>query len=70
MSDDGDEAIANYDREEDEENVEYRELDMDLLVLEASQVDTTGICTVATDRDKQNSKSDVQNDKTPSSCKL
>lgn len=49
VSDDGDEAIADYDREEEEENVEYRELDLDRLVLEASQVDTTGICTVASE---------------------
>lgn len=47
MDDDGDEAIADYDREDDEENIEYRELDIGQLVLEASQVDTTGICTVA-----------------------
>ncbi|XP_014207439.1 zinc finger CCCH domain-containing protein 15 homolog [Copidosoma floridanum] len=54
VNDDGDEAIATYEREEeDEESVEYRELDVDRLVMEASQVDTSGICTVATDRDKK-----------------
>ncbi|XP_011499076.1 PREDICTED: zinc finger CCCH domain-containing protein 15 homolog [Ceratosolen solmsi marchali] len=53
VDDDGDEAIVHYDREEDEENVEYRELDIDRLVLEASQVDTTGICTVAAEHNNK-----------------
>ena len=72
MDDDGDEAIANYDREEEDgENIEYRELDIDNLVLEASQVDTTGICTIATERRKDLSESnDNEANKNPTSCKL
>ncbi|XP_058792624.1 zinc finger CCCH domain-containing protein 15 homolog isoform X2 [Phymastichus coffea] len=55
LGDDGDEAVATYDREEDgEESIQYRELDIDNIMLEASQVDTTGICTVALNRDKSN----------------
>lgn len=68
MDDDGDEAIAYYDRDEDEENIEYRELDLGQLVLEASQIDTTGICTVAqkdrlnkTDQTSDPIKSDNKN---------
>jgi hypothetical protein len=53
VDDEGDEAIADYDREDDDENIEYRELDIDRLVLEASQVDTTGICTVAAERNNK-----------------
>lgn len=64
MDDDEDEAIAYYDREDDEENIEYRELDLDNLVLEASQVDTTGICTVAQkDRLKNPDQTSESNDK-------
>ncbi|KAJ8688518.1 hypothetical protein QAD02_024313 [Eretmocerus hayati] len=56
-ADDGDEAIMTYDREEDEENIEYRELDFDQLVSEASQAIDTGICTIATDRNKSSANS-------------
>ncbi|XP_017761883.1 PREDICTED: zinc finger CCCH domain-containing protein 15 homolog [Eufriesea mexicana] len=50
--DDGDEAISSYVREEDEteEKVEYRELDMDRLALEASEIDTSGITVAGADR--------------------
>ncbi|XP_001607756.1 zinc finger CCCH domain-containing protein 15 homolog [Nasonia vitripennis] len=62
-ADDGDEAIANYDREEgEEEDAQYRELDLNELVLEASQVDTTGICTVAKDRSKDLAQPSQSND--------
>lgn len=54
--DDGDEAISSYVREEDEaeEKVEYRELDMDRLALEASEIDTSGITVAGADRLKNN----------------
>ncbi|XP_053992735.1 zinc finger CCCH domain-containing protein 15 homolog [Hylaeus anthracinus] len=54
--DDGDEAIDSYVREEDEtdERIEYRELDMDRLALEASESDTTGITVASLDRLKNN----------------
>lgn len=50
--DDGDEAISSYVREEEEEEdkVEYRELDMDRLAFEASEIDTTGITVAGADR--------------------
>ncbi|XP_014231950.1 zinc finger CCCH domain-containing protein 15 homolog [Trichogramma pretiosum] len=64
VADDGDEAIANYDfEEEEEESVEYRELDLDNLVLEASQVDTTG-CTIAPDCDERLKASRKQTEQT------
>uniref|UniRef100_A0ABD2X6B6 ZC3H15/TMA46 family C-terminal domain-containing protein n=1 Tax=Trichogramma kaykai TaxID=54128 RepID=A0ABD2X6B6_9HYME len=43
VADDGNEAIANYDFEREEESVEYRKLDLNHLVLEASQVDNTAM---------------------------
>ncbi|KAG6795497.1 zinc finger CCCH domain-containing protein 15 [Apis mellifera caucasica] len=54
--DDGDEAISSYVREEDEaeEKIEYRELDMDRLALEASEIDTSGITVAGADRLKNN----------------
>ncbi|XP_076178467.1 zinc finger CCCH domain-containing protein 15 homolog [Ptiloglossa arizonensis] len=54
--DDGDEAIDSYVREEDEvdERIEYRELDMDRLALEASEIDSTGITVANVDRLKHN----------------
>ncbi|XP_014295545.1 zinc finger CCCH domain-containing protein 15 homolog [Microplitis demolitor] len=49
--DDGDEAIDSYAlHEEDTENIEYRELDMDQLAMEASELDTAGITIAQTDR--------------------
>ncbi|KZC13119.1 PREDICTED: zinc finger CCCH domain-containing protein 15 homolog [Dufourea novaeangliae] len=63
--DDGDEAISSYVREdeeeEDEERFEYRELDMDRLALEASEIDTTGITVASTDRLKSNEIKDNEN---------
>ncbi|XP_076280609.1 zinc finger CCCH domain-containing protein 15 homolog [Lasioglossum baleicum] len=59
--DDGDEAISSYVREEeeDEERIEYRELDMDRLNdLEASEIDTTGITMASADRLKNNEVTD------------
>lgn len=72
-ADDGDEAIANYDREEGEdEDAQYRELDLSELVLEASQVDTTGICTIAKDRSKDlaqpSQSNDASSSESPVSC--
>lgn len=59
--DDGDEAISSYAREEDDtEDVQYRELDMDRLASEASEIDTRGITVAAIDRLKAQ---DVDNDK-------
>ncbi|XP_003492502.1 zinc finger CCCH domain-containing protein 15 homolog [Bombus vosnesenskii] len=60
--DDGDEAISSYVREEDEteEKVEYRELDMDRLALEASEIDTSGITVAGADRLKNNK--DINNE--------
>lgn len=60
--DDGDEAISSYVREEDEaeEKVEYRELDMDRLALEASEIDTSGITVAGADRLKNNT--DINNE--------
>lgn len=54
--DDGDEAISSYVREEDEtdERIEYRELDMDRLAFEASEIDSSGITVATTDRLKNN----------------
>ncbi|XP_034946931.1 zinc finger CCCH domain-containing protein 15 homolog isoform X1 [Chelonus insularis] len=49
--DDGDEAIDSYAlHEEDGENVEYRELDIDKLGMEARELDTTGITIAQADR--------------------
>lgn len=61
--DDGDEAISSYVREEDdnEEDIQYRELDTDRLAFEASETDTNGITVAATDRLKVNSV--AENDK-------
>ncbi|KAG7199160.1 hypothetical protein KM043_018047 [Ampulex compressa] len=60
--DDGDEAISSYVREEDEdeERIEYRELDMDRLAFEASEIDTVGITVAAQDRLKNNT---IENNK-------
>ncbi|XP_068974914.1 zinc finger CCCH domain-containing protein 15 homolog [Bombus flavifrons] len=60
--DDGDEAISSYVREEDEneEKVEYRELDMDRLALDASEIDTSGITVAGADRLKNNK--DINNE--------
>ncbi|CAG5096405.1 Similar to CG8635: Zinc finger CCCH domain-containing protein 15 homolog (Drosophila melanogaster) [Cotesia congregata] len=63
--DDGDEAIDSYAlHEEDPENIEYRELDMDQLALEVSELDTAGITIAQSDRLKSTvteSKSDQVN---------
>ncbi|XP_031841966.1 zinc finger CCCH domain-containing protein 15 homolog [Nomia melanderi] len=61
--DDGDEAISSYvrDEEEDEEKIEYRELDMDRLAFEASEIDTNGITVASTDRLKNNASEDKEN---------
>ncbi|XP_076633475.1 zinc finger CCCH domain-containing protein 15 homolog isoform X2 [Colletes latitarsis] len=50
--DDGDEAIDSYVRDDDEidERIEYRELDMDRLALEASEIDSIGITVASVDR--------------------
>lgn len=50
--DEGDEAISSYVLEDEdiEDRIEYRELDMDRLALEASEIDTKGITVAATDR--------------------
>lgn len=57
--DDGDEAISSYVREEEEEEerIEYRELDMDRLAFEASEIDSSGITVAAEDRLKSNESS-------------
>lgn len=54
--DDGDEAIATYEREDDEDDddIQYRELDMDRLAMEASEIDSTGITVAVEDRLKDN----------------
>ncbi|XP_076751799.1 zinc finger CCCH domain-containing protein 15 homolog [Xylocopa sonorina] len=54
--DDGDEAISSYvlDEDETEEEIQYRELDMDRLTLEASEIDSSGITVAAADRLKSN----------------
>ncbi|KAK2588334.1 hypothetical protein KPH14_004351 [Odynerus spinipes] len=64
--DDGDEAICSYVLEEDEEEerIEYRELDMDRLAFEASETDTTGITVASTDRLKANGTSEDNKDST------
>lgn len=61
--DDGDEAISSYAREEDEdsEDVQYRELDMDRLASEVSEIDTKGITMAAADRLK--AENIIDNDK-------
>ncbi|CAK9806727.1 Zinc finger CCCH domain-containing protein 15 homolog [Anthophora quadrimaculata] len=61
--DDGDEAISSYAREEDEveERIEYRELDMDRLALEASEIDTSGITVAGVDRLKTNNEINNEN---------
>ncbi|KAI4487616.1 zinc finger CCCH domain-containing protein 15 homolog [Polistes fuscatus] len=64
--DDGDEAISSYVREEDEEEerIEYRELDMERLAFEASETDTTGITVASTDRLKANGTDEINQDST------
>lgn len=61
--DDGDEAISSYVREDDEteEKVEYRELDMDRLAFEASEIDTSGITVAQVDRLKNNIEMNNEN---------
>lgn len=61
--DDGDEAISSYVREDDEteEKVEYRELDMDRLAFEASEIDTSGITVAQVDRLKTNVETNNEN---------
>lgn len=50
--DDGDEAISSYIREEEEEDeeIQYRELDMDRLAFEAREAETAGITVAMEDR--------------------
>lgn len=64
--DDGDEAISSYAREEDEEEerIEYRELDMERLAFEPSETDSTGITVASTDRLKTNGTSEDNKDNT------
>lgn len=64
--DDGDEAISSYAREEDEdsEDVQYRELDMDRLASEVSEIDTKGITMAAADRLKAENITDNDKDAT------
>ncbi|KAI4497858.1 hypothetical protein M0802_006974 [Mischocyttarus mexicanus] len=64
--DDGDEAISSYVREEDDddEKIEYRELDMERLAFEASETDTTGITVASTDRLKANGTDEINQDST------
>ncbi|KAF7410526.1 hypothetical protein HZH68_004907 [Vespula germanica] len=64
--DDGDEAISSYVREEDEEEekIEYRELDMERLAFEASETDTTGITVASIDRLKANGTAEDNKDST------
>ncbi|EZA47487.1 hypothetical protein DMN91_005069 [Ooceraea biroi] len=66
--DDGDEAISSYAREEDDdsEDVQYRELDMDRLASEASEIDTKGITVAAADRLKAQETADDDKDATVS----
>lgn len=61
--DDGDEAISSYVRDEDEidERIEYRELDMDRLAMEASEIDTSGITVATEDRLKSNAQAIHEN---------
>ncbi|XP_011308048.1 zinc finger CCCH domain-containing protein 15 homolog [Fopius arisanus] len=54
--DDGDEAIDSYQFHEDDEEgekIEYRELDMERLAMEASELDITGITIAQDDRLKE-----------------
>lgn len=64
--DEGDEAISSYVREEDEEEdkIEYRELDMERLAFEASETDTTGITVASIDRLKANGTAEDNKDNT------
>lgn len=39
---DGDEAFDYYDREEEEEDMQYKELDLEALALEAQEADDSG----------------------------
>ncbi|KAK0162470.1 hypothetical protein PV327_006245 [Microctonus hyperodae] len=60
--DDGDEAIDSYAfDDEDSENIEYRELDMERLAMEASELDTNGITIAQADRLKSSGKSSEMN---------
>ncbi|KOC69226.1 Zinc finger CCCH domain-containing protein 15 like protein [Habropoda laboriosa] len=56
-------AISSYVREEDEteERIEYRELDMDRLAFEASEIDTSGITVAGVDRLKNNNEINNEN---------
>ncbi|KAL6432346.1 hypothetical protein ACFW04_006755 [Cataglyphis niger] len=61
--DEGDEAISSYVREDDDsEDVQYRELDTERLVFEASEIDTNGITVATEDRLKVNSVADNNKD--------
>lgn len=64
--DDGDEAISSYVREEDEEEekIEYRELDMERLAFEPSETDSTGITVASADHLKTNGTSEDNKDNT------
>lgn len=59
--DDGDEAISSYarDEEDDSEDVQYRELDMERLASEASEIDTKGITVASVDRLKAQNVTDT-----------
>ncbi|KAK0080159.1 hypothetical protein PV325_000364 [Microctonus aethiopoides] len=60
--DDGDEAIDSYAFDDDDsENVEYRELDMERLAMEASELDTNGITIAQADRLNSGGKSSKMN---------
>ncbi|KMQ96576.1 zinc finger ccch domain-containing protein 15-like protein [Lasius niger] len=63
--DEGDEAISSYVREEDDsEDIQYRELDMERLAFEASEIDSNGITMATTDRLKVNSITEDNEDVT------
>ena len=62
LMDEGDEAFDSYAREEEEDEVQYKELELDSLAKEASEVDGTG--TVApNDRFKSETLSNQTNSK-------
>ena len=54
--DEGDEAIASYARDEDEDSdgLEYKELDVDRLAYEVDEIDSAGITIAKEDRLKSN----------------
>lgn len=67
--DDGDEAISSYIREEEEENddVQYQELDESRLAFDVTEIDVSGITMASNDRFTKSDRSQMNGE---ASCKL